>query len=99
MLIGNIQNISLDKISYSRFPLNSNIISFKGKDDAFISSPEVIKGSISQEELDDILKTINENKVNESGYSSKIFKLGDRIIKVPKDKSFQDIQEKQLAYG
>lgn len=99
MLINSVRNVGLNKLNYNYYPINSNNISFKGKDDVFISTPEVVKGSISQDELNDILKTVKEGKNDKSGWTSEIFQLGDKIIKAPKDKNFKNVQEKQLAYG
>lgn len=98
MLVGNdIRKINFSKTNVVNLSLKSNYISFKGKEDVFTSIPEVVKGSIKEDELNSILSAIKEQKPQDSGYTSKIFKLGNKIIKVPIDKTFSHPEAKQMA--
>ena len=99
MLISGLKSVSLNKIS-NNISLSHKLISFKGDGDSFSSKPEIIKGSINEDELNNILNTVHQQKkTNKSGYTSNIFVVDNKIVKVPIDKTYTDIIKKQLAYG
>ena len=98
VLINGVKNFGLSEVEFKKNQPSIHI-SFKGNNDAFASIPEVVKGAIKQEELDEILKHIQENKPNSSGFTSKVFKIGDKIIKIPADKTFSNEQTEQHAKG
>ena len=77
----------------------NNYISFKGNDDTFVSTPEIVKGNINKDEINDLISAIREDNLMASGYTSKVFKAGDKIIKVPADNAYLNIQEQQLRNG
>ena len=98
VLISGVKNLNFNKINCG-YPHKCNLISFKGNNDLFTSTPEVIKGSIDKNELDLILNAVQQGNSDKSGCTSNIFQIGNKIVKTPKDKTFSSDTEKSLAYG
>lgn len=101
--IGNTMDLKINGVNGNirifRTAYNQRLLSFKGEGDSFSSEPQVIKGSIRKDELADILNTIKQNSFNNSGYTSNVFTLGDKIVKIPKERHFFDKFEEQQAKG
>ena len=70
MLVSSVKNLSY--ISNYRAPKRNNHISFKGDNDAFVSTPEIIKGDINRDETSAIINSIKEENLIASGYTSKV---------------------------
>ena len=76
-----------------------NRISFTGKNDSFEGEPKVIFGNIKDNDIDEIINTVQNKDKLSSGWTSDVFKCGDKIIKVPSRKTFQSPEEEQLSKG
>ena len=80
------------------FKIN-NAISFKGNADEFISKPEVVFGNILNDEAQDIVGNVQSSKPLNSGWTSDVYNFNDKIVKVPKQKVFDNHYLETQAKG
>lgn len=97
MRVDLVKSLNIKSIDSSGIPYKKTSISFKSQKDEFVSLPEVISGSLTKEETDEILTTINTSKPISSGYTSNIYKLGNKIVKVPVIKEYPSEYAETMA--
>ena len=99
MLLNRLNTTKLHFVSNIQKTGVTNRISFTGKYDSFETRPEVVFGDIKDNEIDEIVSTVEKQHKLSSGWTSDVFKYGDKIIKVPSRKTFQSSEEEQLFKG
>ena len=97
MLVKNINGINHIKLT----PQKTNCpITFKGGEDSFAKIPRIIDGDLTQQEVNEIIETINNKPAVAKGYSSNIFNIDNKkIIKALKSERENDIFSKRQIEG
>lgn len=89
-----VGNINTFRVDFSKKLHAQKSVSFG---DSFISQPQVIFGEIP--ETNEIIDTIKSSKELGSGFSSIIYRFKDKIVKVPKDRVFNNDFERYYTQG
>ena len=82
MLVKNINYIN----QINKKPLiSTSFVSFKGGEDSFVKIPRLTDGTLAEQEINEIIETINNQEATCKGYSSNVFNIDNKkIIKMLK---------------